>query len=111
MNRSFLARHLHGIVAQPSRTALSTNTVSHGPKRATESFLRPLILILINFVLLAAPSLISAQTRRLVVVKCDGLPYDLVDQFVKQRDPRTGKSSLPWIEHIFYQGGSRASNF
>src|SRR5687767_8430218 len=52
-----------------------------------------------------------AQTKRLVVLKCDGLPYDLVDRLVKQRDSDTGKSSLPWIDHIFYQRGSRLSSF
>jgi Type I phosphodiesterase / nucleotide pyrophosphatase len=52
-----------------------------------------------------------AQPKRLVVVKCDGLPYDLVDQLVKRRDLRTGKSALPWIDFIFYQKGARLSNF
>ena len=32
-----------------------------------------------------------AETKRLVVIKCDGLPYDLVDRLVKQRDNDTGK--------------------
>jgi hypothetical protein len=52
-----------------------------------------------------------AQTKRLVVIKCDGLPYDVVDRYVKQRDPQSGKSVLPWIDYIFYQRGSRLSNF
>jgi type I phosphodiesterase/nucleotide pyrophosphatase len=52
-----------------------------------------------------------AQTKRLVVIKCDGLPFDLVDRLVKQRDPETGKSLLPWIDYIFYQRGSRLSSF
>ena len=55
------------------------------------------------------PSL--AQTKRLVVIKCDGLPYDFVDRVVKQRNPQSGKSLLPWIDHIFYQRGARLSNF
>jgi hypothetical protein len=46
-----------------------------------------------------------------VVIKCDGLPYDLIDRLVKQRDNDTGKSTLPWIDHIFYQRGSRLSSF
>ena len=49
--------------------------------------------------------------RRLVVIKADGLPHDLVDQIVRERDPRTGKSRLPWIEHVFYQRGTRMANF
>ncbi len=52
-----------------------------------------------------------AQTKRLVVIKCDGLPYNVVDRYVKQRDPQSGKSVLPWIDHIFYQRGARLSNF
>jgi len=34
-----------------------------------------------------------------------------VDRYVKQRDPQSGKSVLPWIDHIFYQRGTRLSNF
>ena len=68
-------------------------------------------LCFLALVLALAASVTPAQPKRLVVVKCDGLPYDLVDQLVKQRDSRTGKSSLPWIEHIFYQRGTRLSNF
>lgn len=52
-----------------------------------------------------------AQTKRIVIIKCDGLPYDLVDRLVKQHDPQSGKSMLPWIDHIFYQRGARLSNF
>lgn len=62
------------------------------------------ILLLFSF-----PAL--AQTKRLVVIKCDGLPYEVVDRYVKQRDPQSGKSVLPWIDHIFYQRGARLSNF
>src|SRR4030095_7206442 len=53
----------------------------------------------------------DAQTKRLVIIKCDGLPYEFVDRTVKERDPRTGKSLLPWIDYIFYQQGTRLSNF
>ena len=55
---------------------------------------------------------VSAQNvKRLVVVKADGLSQDFVDRFVSERDPKTGKSLLPWIEHVFYKGGARVSNF
>jgi hypothetical protein len=60
---------------------------------------------------LACSATSFAQTKRVVIVKCDGLPYDLVDRFVKQRDNSTGKSALPWIDYIFYQRGSRLSSF
>jgi arylsulfatase A-like enzyme len=46
-----------------------------------------------------------------VVVQCDGLPYEIVDRFVRERDPRTGKSQLPWFDYIFYQRGTRLANF
>ena len=52
-----------------------------------------------------------SQTKRLVLIKCDGLPYDLLNSFVQERDPRTGKSALPWFDYIFYQHGARLSNF
>ncbi len=51
------------------------------------------------------------NVKRVVVVKIDGLPGYYVDQFVKQRDPATGKSVLPWFDEIFYKNGSRVSNF
>src|SRR5688572_7368020 len=60
---------------------------------------------------LCAASASLAQTKRLVIIKCDGLPHDLVDRLVKERDPQSGKSLLPWIDHIFYQRGARLSNF
>ena len=76
------------------------------------SYLRKLWLILVvTLVCFAADATALANTRRLVVIKCDGLPYDLVDRLVKQRDNDTGKSTLPWIDHIFYQRGSRLSSF
>ena len=65
----------------------------------------------ILFVVLSAATVSLAQTKRLVIIKCDGLPYDLVDRLVKERDPQSGKSLLPWIDHIFYQRGTRLSNF
>jgi hypothetical protein len=41
----------------------------------------------------------------------DGLPHDTVERFVRQRNPRTGKSVLPWFEHVFYENGTRLNNF
>jgi hypothetical protein len=57
------------------------------------------------------PGLGLGQTKRVVTVQCDGLPYDIVDRFVRERDPRTGKSQLPWFDYIFYQRGTRLANF
>ena len=79
-------------------------------RRSRRSFFGCGLLLSAAFVCSAA-TLASAQTKRLVLIKCDGLPQDLVDRLVKERDPETGKSELPWIEHIFYQRGTRLSNF
>ena len=90
-------------------------------RRGNESLLRSpalfprlnivLYTALICLMLAATGGTCFAQTKRLVLVKCDGLPYDLVDRFVKERDPRTGKSVLPWINYIFYERGARLANF
>jgi len=81
--------------------------------RSAGSYLRHLWLVLVLAVVCFAadPATGLAQTKRIVVIKCDGLPYDLVDRLVKQRENDTGKSTLPWIDHIFYQRGSRLSSF
>ena len=57
------------------------------------------------------PSLCLAQTKRVVIIRVDGLPYGLIDSFANERDERTGKSRLPWIDHVFYQRGTRLANF
>jgi type I phosphodiesterase/nucleotide pyrophosphatase len=68
-------------------------------------YLPVLLLLLLAFTSAAA------QPKRLVVIKCDGLPYTMVDRLVRQQDPQSGKSVLPWIDHIFYQRGARLANF
>ncbi len=71
-----------------------------------------LMLCACAFLLLAGAARPAvAQAQRLVVVKVDGLPPDVVDGFVRERDPRTGKSLLPWFDHIFYERGTRVANF
>lgn len=62
----------------------------------------------IVFFALMAP---AQNVKRLVLVKIDGLPGYYVDHFVQQRDQKTGKSVLPWIEKIFYENGTRVPNF
>lgn len=71
---------------------------------------RTRIIVVVLFVLLL-PVIALGQSKRVVTVQCDGLPYDVVDRFVRERDPRTGKSQLPWFDYIFYQRGTRLSNF
>lgn len=64
-----------------------------------------LLIILLSF------SSSFAQAKRLVVIKVDGLPNDMIDRFVRERDPQSGKSLLPWFEEVFYKHGTRVSNF
>ncbi|MEK6279650.1 MAG: alkaline phosphatase family protein [Acidobacteriota bacterium] len=68
-------------------------------------------LLLVVAWMLLVPAICSAQTKRVVIIKVDGLPYGLLDSFVKERDERTGKSRLPWFDYVFYQRGSRLANF
>ncbi len=63
------------------------------------------------FIIFLAHSNAFAAAKRVVVIKVDGLPFDAVERFVRERDPRTRKSLLPWIEHVFYERGTRVANF
>jgi hypothetical protein len=74
---------------------------------------RRLRLVAASIVLLCSLHVTSfaAAAKRLVVIKVDGLPFDTVDRFVRQRDARTGKSLLPWFDYIFYERGTRVANF
>jgi len=84
------------------------------PNRYTRSLWQSLpsrLLILAAVVLFLFGSSSQAQTNRVVVLKVDGLPYDMVDRFVHERDPLTGKSRLPWFDYIFYANGTRIANY
>jgi hypothetical protein len=69
------------------------------------------ILVLVALVVAASHAPALAAARRVVVLKVDGLPFPTLDRFVRERNPRTGKSQLPWIEHVFYERGTRLANF
>ncbi len=60
--------------------------------------------------LLPAALAIPAQ-RRIVIIKEDGVPADLMYQVLAERDPHTGHSRLPWIEQVFSRHGARVENF
>lgn len=70
---------------------------------------RLLVLAAVTLLLIGSSS--QAQTKRVIILKVDGLPYDMVDRFVHEVDPLTGKSRLPWFDHIFYSNGTRIANF
>ncbi|MCA1612710.1 MAG: alkaline phosphatase family protein [Acidobacteria bacterium] len=61
--------------------------------------------------LLLAQVTAAGRAKRLVVIKIDGLSQAQIDRFVGERDPRTGKSLLPWFRHVFYERGTRVENF
>lgn len=61
--------------------------------------------------LLIAYSLASAADRRVVLIKVDGVPGDLVSEILRERDPKTGRSRLPWMEEVFAKQGTRIENF
>ncbi|PYT04103.1 MAG: hypothetical protein DMF65_02815, partial [Acidobacteria bacterium] len=73
------------------------------------SFLTVCLLLALLFFL--PPAAAGAGAKRVVVLKVDGLPDDIVERFVRERDPRTGKSLLPWFDYIFYERGTRVTNF
>jgi len=54
-----------------------------------------------------------AKVQRLVILKVDGLPEGLLEQYVQQTGGpgRDGHSRLPWIQHVFLQNGVWIENF
>src|ERR1041385_4827623 len=101
-----MGRSLTRAKAQRCKGALPQKSFS--PQKGTRStrdfseFLCLCVIARVLLLLLCFAGASFAQTKRLVVIQCDGLPYDVVDHFVKQRDPQSGKSLLPWIDYIFY---------
>jgi hypothetical protein len=53
----------------------------------------------------------SQQPRRLVILKIDGLNADLLYRTMREKNPETGKSRLPWFAHIFDENGAVFENF
>ncbi len=52
-----------------------------------------------------------AVTKRLVILKVDGLNGDLLYDNMRQTDPATGRPRLPWFAHIFADNGTVFQNF
>jgi hypothetical protein len=48
---------------------------------------------------------------RLVILKVDGLNADLLFRTMKEKDPETGQSRLPWFNKIFAENGLIFDNF
>jgi hypothetical protein len=67
------------------------------------------IVLVAVFLSVTVPA--QSGTKCVVVIKVDGLPYEMVERFASERDPRTGKSQLPWFDSVFFQNGTRLTNF
>jgi hypothetical protein len=52
-----------------------------------------------------------AEGKRIVIIKLDGVPQELLEKELVRTDPVTNKSVLPWIDRVFRQQGTRLANF
>jgi Type I phosphodiesterase / nucleotide pyrophosphatase len=66
---------------------------------------RALLLLL----LLSVP--LAAGVKRIVIIKLDGVPENVLERELSRVDPITHKSTLPWMDRVFVQGGTRVDNF
>jgi hypothetical protein len=69
-----------------------------------------LVSIPLLLAVLFTPSL-KAEVKRVVIIKLDGVPESVLERELARIDPVTHKSTLPWIDHVFAQGGTRLDNF
>ena len=73
--------------------------------------LRQLLLTWAGLFFLAIP-LLAEHAKRLVLVKVDGLPGDLIERYLKSNaDHPHGEQQLPWLHHIFVERGTVVRNF
>ncbi len=63
------------------------------------------------FALLFFAALLPGQVKRVVLIKLDGVPENVLERELARIDPVTHKSTLPWIDHVFAQRGTRLDNF
>jgi Type I phosphodiesterase / nucleotide pyrophosphatase len=59
----------------------------------------------------AGNSSVTPMFQRLVILKVDGLNADVLYNLMRQRNPDSGKSPLPWFSHVFAQNGIVFQNF
>jgi len=54
---------------------------------------------------------LRAEVKRIVLIKLDGVPENVLERELARVDPITHKSTLPWMDRVFTQGGTRMDNF
>ena len=54
---------------------------------------------------------VRAEVKRIVLIKVDGVPQEVLDRELRRTDPATHKSALPWMDRVFRQEGTRLANF
>jgi hypothetical protein len=81
-------------------------------QRFSAALLRAASTLVSMLLLLAVltPNL-EAEVKRVVIIKLDGVPENVLERELDRIDPVTHKSTLPWMDHIFAQGGTRLDNF
>ena len=68
-------------------------------------------LILFWFFLIWLGAGARAEVKRVVIIKVDGVPQEVLDRELRRTDPGTTKSVLPWMDRVFRQQGARLANF
>ncbi len=97
---------------EPLATASGSGTRAKNPVATAPGSVTVLLVIVAAILFtFSLPATTQAQTKRVVIVKVDGLPYELVERFAHETDPLTGKSQLPWFDYIFFNNGTRLTNF
>src|SRR5665213_476896 len=77
-------------------------------RASRQALVSPLLWILLAAPL-AAP--LHAAVKRVVVIKLDGVPQHVLERELSRVDPITHKSTLPWIDRVFAQGGTMVDDF
>lgn len=72
---------------------------------------RFLLIVLLGLYGMALRAESGAKACRIVILKIDGLTGDLLYRTMRETDPATGKSRLPWFSHIFAENGVVFENF
>jgi hypothetical protein len=65
----------------------------------------------VMILLLLACVPLAAEVKRVVIIKLDGVPEEVLERELSRVDPITHKSTLPWMDRIFAQSGTRLDNF